>query len=94
MKRYGTATPPDYNLKAIKTPLALVGGKYDKLADVQDVEWLKEQLGDTAVFYQTYELGHESFAIAKDMTWFTKDVMAVLNKYNNKGDQDLNIIQE
>ena len=27
-----------------------------------------------------------SFAIAKDMSWFSVDVMAILNHYNNKCD--------
>ena len=29
-------------------------------------------------------MGHDSFAIAKDMTWFSVDVMAVLNYFNDK----------
>ncbi len=33
------------------------------------------------VFYETYELGHMSFLIAKDMTFFTVDALNVINKY-------------
>ena len=42
MEKYGQATPPDYDLKSIKVPIALVGGVYDKLADPRDVQWLNE----------------------------------------------------
>jgi len=34
-----------------------------------------------------YYLGHMSFAIAKDMSWFTVDTMAIVNHYNNKCDE-------
>ena len=30
-----------------------------------------------------FPLGHASFAIAKDMTWFSKDVVDIVNKYNS-----------
>jgi hypothetical protein len=28
-----------------------------------------------------YELGHLSFALAKDMTWFNEDVLTLINNY-------------
>jgi hypothetical protein len=34
-----------------------------------------------------YYLGHMSFAIAKDMSWFTVDTMAILNHYNGICDE-------
>jgi len=40
---------------------------------------------DTTVFFKgDYDLDHNSFAIAKDMSFFTKDAMSVLNHFNNK----------
>jgi triacylglycerol lipase len=42
MKKYGQATPPDYDLKSIRVPIALIAGTYDKLADPEDVKWLSE----------------------------------------------------
>ena len=42
---------------------------------------------DTVIFYHQYYLGHMSFAIAKDMSWFTVDVMAIVNHYNNRCDK-------
>jgi len=73
--------PPLYDLNAIKVPTALIGGQLDKLGDVQDVDWLYDTIKDTApvVFYHQYYLGHASFAIAKDMSWFEVDVVYLLN---------------
>ena len=37
------------------------------------------------MFYHQYHLGHESFLVAKDMSYFTVDVMAVLKtKHRNE----------
>ena len=62
----------------------MLGGEKDLLADPKDVEWTYQQLKDITVFYHQYYLGHMSFAIAKDMSWFDVDVMAILNHYNGK----------
>lgn len=59
------------------------------MADPKDVAWTSQQLNKTIIFNHEYYLGHMSFAIAKDMSWFGVDVMAILNHYNNKC--DLNI---
>jgi hypothetical protein len=56
------------------------------LADPKDVAWTSEQLKKSIIFNHEYYLGHMSFAIAKDMSWFSVDVMAILNHYNNKCD--------
>mmetsp|Transcript_34159 Transcript_34159/g.24676 ORF Transcript_34159/g.24676 Transcript_34159/m.24676 type:complete len:119 (+) Transcript_34159:939-1295(+) len=75
--------PPLYDLSAIKVPTALIAGSLDKLGDPRDVEWLNDTIKDTApvVFYHEYYLGHASFAIAKDMSWFEVDVVYLLNQY-------------
>ena len=39
MKVYGYNTPPQYNMGAIKVPLAIFGGSDDTLAYPKDVEW-------------------------------------------------------
>ena len=41
-----------------------------------------------------FPLGHASFAIAKDMTWFSKDVVDIVNKYNPDEVSSENIIFE
>ena len=40
------------------------------------------------MYYKTFKLGHESFAAAKDMTWFSGDLMNMLNHYNGRSTQD------
>jgi lysosomal acid lipase/cholesteryl ester hydrolase len=85
MDHYGQIYPPDYDLKSIDFPIALFGGDVDPLADSQDVHWLNEQLGDKVSFYNEYHLAHETFLVAKDMSYFTVDVMAVLKtKHGHK----------
>lgn len=86
MEKYGQKTPPDYDLSLLDFPLAILAGEKDQLADPKDVEWTHKQLEHTTVFYYMYYLGHMSFAIAKDMSWFGVDVMALLNHYNDRCD--------
>lgn len=57
-------------------------GTYDKLVVPEDAEWLRDQLGDTVVHYAEYPLGHGTFVIGKDMTWFTQDAMKIISQYN------------
>ena len=81
-KKYNQSTPPSYNLGGINgVPIAIFGGNSDLLVSVTDVDWLNEQLGETPVWYKQYPLGHMSFAIAKDMSWFKIDVLNLINKY-------------
>lgn len=53
-------------------------GTKDELATVQDNEWAKTQLS-TVVHYKEYLIGHMGFFVAKDMSYFTEDVMGILN---------------
>jgi len=47
------------------------------------VAWLAEQLTDVALVYRNeYELGHMSFHIAKDMSYF-EDVLQILGFWNS-----------
>ena len=63
-------------------PTALFIGEQDKLATVADNEWLQTQLNpDVLVWHKTYELDHLSFSMARDMSFFTTDVMDLVNKY-------------
>ena len=78
-KIYGTYEPPLVPLQNIQIPVALFSGSLDGLADPTDVANLSAALGDKVVFQQEYELDHFSFAIAKDMTWFSTDAVNLLN---------------
>jgi hypothetical protein len=56
-------------------------GSSDQLATVLDNQWAKTQLTKVLKFYKEYALGHLSFMIAKDMSYF-KDVFNMLNEYH------------
>ena len=81
LQKYGAASPPQVPLENFNVPTALVVGTYDKLADPTDAAWLNEQIKDSVVFYEEYPLGHVSFVLAKDMSWFTNDVVNLMGKY-------------
>ena len=75
--------PPKVPLDQLSVPTALFVGTYDKLATVADNEWLVQNLpADYLVWNQTYPLGHLSFSLAQDMSFFTEDVMALLTQYS------------
>ena len=63
--------------------IAMFVGSLDKLATVEDNRLLREQLevGANVVFYREYELGHLSFVLARDMTWFKEDVVRILKTH-------------
>ena len=48
--KYGVPVPPDYDLKALKFPVASLSGSKDLLADPKGVAWTNEQLSETIVF--------------------------------------------
>lgn len=80
MEKYGTLRPPTVPLDKISIPTALFVGTYDKLATVADNEWLVTQLNpESLVWHETYPLGHLSFALAKDMSWFSEDVLPLVD---------------
>lgn len=86
MDKYGTFNPPEVPLGNLSIPTGLFIGIYDNLATVKDNEWLVQQLNpEVLVWDQTYPLGHLSFALAKDMSYFTEDVMALVGKYATNG---------
>ena len=66
----------------IKFPISIFSGSADLIAVPEDTVWTTAQFKDQIVFQKEYKLGHLSFLVAKDMSYFTTDVMAVLNHYN------------
>lgn len=71
-------------------PVGLFVGKLDKLATVADNQWLAGQLSEGVLVHsQTYELDHWSFSMARDMSFFTDDVMNLVSQYaTNTGAAD------
>ena len=63
-------------------PTVLLSGDIDNLAVPEDVAWLSEQLGDNVVFEKQYHLNHVGFIDANDMSFFSVDAVAQLQKYN------------
>lgn len=89
LEKYGTTTPPLINLDTISgVPIALFVGNTDLLGDPKDNEWLKEQLGSNVVAYNTYDYGHITFFIGKDMKYLG-DVNELLQKYTGAGSSTL-----
>jgi len=79
---YGQTTPPLIDLHKIqKVPIGLFVGTSDQLATVDDNRWAKTQLA-TLKFYKEYSLGHLSFMIGRDMSYFSVDVMNLLKQYH------------
>eukprot|EP00347_Sterkiella_histriomuscorum_P012882 403366856 len=84
IRRYGQEQPPQIPLENIKDfPIALLAGQEDKLANINDVRWLKEKLEsqNSVVFYEEYKFGHLSFLIPNSLKHF-QDVVQLVNKYN------------
>ena len=81
MEVYGQTEAPEIDLTAVRgMKIAMFVGSLDRLATVEDNRELREKLegGANIVFYREYELGHLSFVLAKDMTWFKEDVVRIL----------------
>ena len=87
LKHYGSMEAPKVPLDQITVPTAFAVGSDDLLANPQDAVWTAYQIGDAVVFYEEYKLGHLSFTMAEDMSWFTNDVMTLINSYNSMSDQ-------
>lgn len=68
-------------IEDIKIPIAMFEGKADKLADPIDAKWTADTIGKSIVHYQEIEGGHLTFMIAKDMSYWSNDVMSILQKY-------------
>jgi len=73
----------------IKFPISIFSGSEDNIAVPVDTVWTTDQFKDQIIFQKEYNLGHLSFLIAKDMSYFTKDVMAVLNHANGICDETI-----
>ena len=56
-------------------------GTSDHLADPKDNQWLKTQVKNL-VHYKEYDMGHMTFLLAKDMSYFDT-VKDILRNYNS-----------
>ena len=80
LKKYGSKYPPPYDLSKVYTKVAIFHGDLDRLADLRDVYWLA---GDSGLSYKAvpklYHFGHESFLMARNMTYFERDVINIID---------------
>ena len=76
-------SPPEYDLKKIiDIPIMLIGGEKDKLATSEDINWLKDELGENVIYHKIFEnMGHLSFMIGKDFSWFDEPLNIILDKF-------------
>lgn len=68
-------------------------GTADDLGDLTDARWARDQInqgGDAIAYYGEHELGHASFMVAKNYTFFD-EVMQVLAAHD--GDIKVNEIE-
>ena len=82
MKIYGSKLAPLVPIEDYKVPTVLMSGDKDPLADPIDVNWITQQLGSNVVFAKEYHLNHTGFVMANDMTFFSKDAVEQLHKFN------------
>ena len=86
---YHQIEPPEYDFSKIKDiPIILVGGEKDKLSTREDIKWLHNELEDNVLFYKIVEnMGHLSFLVGKDFSWFDEILQILLRDfYNEKND--------
>lgn len=84
IKHYGQPTPPDYDLSKLDFPIAIFSGSLDNVTPPEDIKWLSKKLEKQTIYNKEYRLGHISFLFGKDMSYFTNDLMNIMNKYNGK----------
>ena len=60
----------------------LIGGEKDKLSTREDIRWLKNELKENVIYSKIIEnMGHLSFMVGKDFTWFDEILQILLKNY-------------
>lgn len=81
-QKYGQPTPPEYPLEKINVPVGMFVGLEDELGDPEDCRWLHSKISKTVTFYKEYPfLGHMTFAIGLDMSFFQVDAMNLIKQF-------------
>ena len=88
-KKHTTLIPID---TIDKVPVAIFAGRQDVLADTTDARWTAGQVKST-VRYQEIDAGHLTFLVGKDMSYFTNDVMSLMNYYSPLPSKDFSTDQ-
>ena len=74
-KVYGQSEVPLVPIEDYNIPTVLLSGSLDGLSTPADVAWLSGALGDKVVFQKQYHADHFTFAIGRDMTFFSQDAV-------------------
>ena len=65
----------------------LIGGELDKLGTPEDIKWLNSELekNNNVIYYKIFpNMGHHSFIIAKDFSWFDEPFQIIMDQFNIK----------
>lgn len=86
---YQSKEPMEYNLNNLtgkdNVKFIFVCGKNDKLADVEDVKWLYNQICDNVLHFSVNEnMGYSTFLVGKDINWFTEPLRIILQQIGEK----------
>ena len=82
LERYGSSTPPDWDLSKIKVPVTLLAGTKDELATKKNTEYLISKLTNaldlTVNYIENY--GHTTWMYAKDGSMFLPIIDKAMDK--------------
>ncbi len=80
--RYGQTTPPEISLANVKTPIGIFAGTDDELVNIINADWDCKALGKNIKHFGAYKLGHLSFLIAEDPTYWSVDAMNLIQEFH------------
>lgn len=83
---YKQQTPPEYDLSKIKDiPIMLITGEKDKLATVEDVKWLNDELKSNVIYFKIEpNMGHLSFICGKNVSWIKEPLDIIMDEFYPK----------
>eukprot|EP00347_Sterkiella_histriomuscorum_P002574 403367625 len=84
LKRYGSEAPPEIPLQNIQDfPIALFAGIEDKLANIDNVRWLKDELTrqGSCIQYEEHKIGHLAFLIPRELKVY-QSTLNLLKAFN------------
>jgi lysosomal acid lipase/cholesteryl ester hydrolase len=80
---YHQRNPKEYDLSVIKDiPIMLITGDKDKLATIDDVRWLYNELKSNVIYFNIESnMGHLSFICGKDISWLKEPLDIILDEF-------------
>lgn len=86
LERYGSEEPPDYNLKNVKVPFALLYSEDDYAVHPRDVERLGRELPNVISIYKLpmRKFNHLDFAYGTHVQYLFNEIFRVLEQHQNE----------